>query len=335
MAQNSGAGLYTQFVGDLPLTAEESPTEGLHPDSAQISSAEACWDHFESQESRICAALSRCRSEALEAAQWWAQTLSGEGRIIGLGAGTSGRLIALEMAEWGPTFSISEERRVALLAGGSAALTRAIEGAEDDGSAGRKAVSAEKVGHTDLVLGVSASGAAKYVREGLVEADARGARTILITGNPDLNMPLKGQHLRVLLDTGSETVAGSTRLGAATATHRLLHRISTMGAQSLDWIFRGRMVRMQVTNAKLRRRAVTIVSELTQLSESRSQALISDSDNDLCVAVAAGWLGSSNIFAREALIAVNGRLSVLEGHLEPLRSGQVSPEELAVRLGKP
>ena len=317
------------------MTSEDSPTEYIDPATINITTAETCWDHFEAHESLLCDALSKCRNEALTAALWWAQTMSGSGRIIGLGAGTSGRLIALEMAEWGPTFSIADDRRKALIAGGTVALTKAVEGAEDDGAAGCRAIDEEQVGEDDLVLGVSASGLAAFVRDGLSHAAGRGARCILVTANPACSLPDTEKNLRLLLETGSETVAGSTRLGAATATHRLLHRISTMGAQRLGWIYRGRMVRMQVTNEKLHRRAVSMVSELTELSKSDSECLISRSGNDLRLAIVAGWLGESINFAREVLNAANGRLSAFEEHLERFRSDQIDSEELADLLRKP
>ena len=311
-----------------------SPTEGHDPRTAMLETAEECWDHFEIQDSGLCLALSRSREAALKASLWWSDVMAGEGRIIGLGAGTSGRLIQLEMAEWGPTFSVPEERRVAYIAGGDEALKRAVEGAEDDGPAGQLAVQESAVGPEDLVLGISASGAAAYVREGLAEATRRGARTLLVTSNPETSWFTEERSLRLLLETGAETVAGSTRLGAATATHRLLHRISTIGALRLGWIYRGRMVRMQITNEKLRRRARTMVSDLTKLSEATATELISNASNDLRLAVATGWLGSSTEIAQEVLNAANGRLSAIERHLGAIQAGEVRPEELAGLLRK-
>ena len=313
----------------------DSPTEEVDPGASKINSAEACWNHFEEQESKVSDALSSCRESAMEASRWWAQTLGGTGRIIGLGAGTSGRLIQLEMAEWGPTFSVEEDRRRALIAGGVEALTRAVEGAEDDGLAGRSAIQDCEVSESDLVLGISASGAAAYVREGLLEAERRGARVMLMTSNPQSDWFPAERGLRLLLETGSETVAGSTRLGAATATHRLLHRISTMGAMRLGWIYRGRMIRMQVTNEKLSRRAQTIVSDLTNLSKDRAIELISRAENDLRLAIVTGWLSGNLIFAREVLNAANGHLGIIEEHLESIKGASRSPEELAALLGKP
>lgn len=313
----------------------DSPTEEVDPGASKINSAEACWNHFEEQESKVLDAITSCRESALEASRWWAQTLGGTGRIIGMGAGTSGRLIQLEMAEWGPTFSVAEERRRALIAGGVEALTRAVEGAEDDGPAGRSAIQGCEVSESDLVLGISASGAAAYVREGLLEAERRGARVMLMTSNPHSDWFSSEQGLRLLLETGSEAVAGSTRLGAATATHRLLHRISTMGALRLGWIYRGRMIRMQVTNEKLGRRAQAIVSDLTNLSKDRAIELISMAENDLRLAIVTGWLSGNLDFAREVLNAANGHVGVIEEHLESIKGTSPSPEELAALLGKP
>lgn len=318
-----------------PQNHPDSPTEEVDPYASKINSAEACWNHFEEQESKVLDALTSCRQSALEASRWWAQALGGTGRIIGLGAGTSGRLIQLEMAEWGPTFSVAEERRRALIAGGVEALTRAVEGAEDDGSAGRSTIQDCEVNESDLVLGISASGAAAYVREGLLEAEHRGARVMPMTSNPQSDWFPTDRGLRLLLETGSETVAGSTRLGAATATHRLLHRISTMGAMRLRWIYRGRMICMQVTNEKLGRRAQAIVSDLTNLSKERSAELISLAEKDLRLAIVTGWLSGNLNYAREVLNAANGHLGGIEEHLESIKGSSLSPEELAALLGKP
>ncbi|HCW45608.1 MAG: N-acetylmuramic acid 6-phosphate etherase [Planctomycetia bacterium] len=308
-----------------------SPTEGLDPSTLEIKSAEQCWEHFESGESGVQEAISRARESVLVASSLWAETMRGTGRVIGLGAGTSGRLLALEMAEWGPTFSVPEDRCYALVAGGDMALTRAVEGAEDDGDAGRKAIEDLKVSENDLVLGISASGMADFVAQGLEAAGSLGAKRVFITGNPAAVVPGPGGVIPILIATGSETVAGSTRLRAATATHRILQRISTMGALRLGWIYRGRMVMMKPTNRKLRARALTIVSQLADVSEKRADSLISMCSNDLRLAVACGWLGKPAKETETLLDAAQGQLELIWQYLEPLKEGSMTSNQLAER----
>ncbi|MEC9477255.1 MAG: N-acetylmuramic acid 6-phosphate etherase [Planctomycetota bacterium] len=297
---------------DLP------PSESLDPRAAQVSEPEQLWDLFEEEEQAVLTALQRCRDEILELSSRMATTLvSANGRVIGLGAGTSGRILALDMAEWGPTYSVPEHRRVALIAGGEVALRRSVEGAEDDGDAARHAIDFQRVCGDDLVIGVSASGSAAWVREGLSAACHKGASPVLITCN-SLPIEIQGADenlLRIALETGAEPVAGSTRLKAATATHRLLQRASTICALRNGWIHRGRMVAMQATNAKLRTRAVNIVSQLTGRSKPEAEEVISNCQGDLRLAIATCWWSGNQKKAEQSLEQESGHLGRVEARI--------------------
>ena len=316
---------------------EVPPTEELDPRAAALTEPEQLWDLFEQEQSRVHMALQESRDDILELSRRMASTLAGDGRIIGLGAGTSGRILALDMAEWGPTFSVDEHRRVTLLAGGEAAFSRAVEGAEDDGVAARRAIDQLELTGEDLVIGVSASGSALWVREGLAAARQRGASLVFITCHPrpiEIDVDQKDM-LVISIDTGAEPVAGSTRLKAATATHQLLQRASSMCALRNGWIHRGRMVALRATNAKLRRRALTIVSELTDLSLSDAKEAISSCDGDLRLAIATSWLSGDRKKAKQGLKGVLGHLGRLEQQIRADGGVIPDPERLAGGRDRP
>jgi N-acetylmuramic acid 6-phosphate etherase len=200
-----------------------------------------------------------------------ADALRAGGRLIYAGAGTSGRLGALDAAECPPTFGVAPSRVLALVAGGARALRRAIEGAEDDAAAGRVAVARARVGARDVVVGVSASGRTPFVAAALAEARRRGARTALVTSNPAARA---AADRRVVLPTGPELVAGSTRMKAGTAAKMALGLLSTAVFVQLGAVREGRMVALGTTSAKLRDRAVRNVMALAGLGARPARALL-------------------------------------------------------------
>lgn len=241
---------------------------------------------------------------AIEAA---ADRLGDAGRLIYLGAGTSGRLAAQDAAELLPTFGWPAERAVALIAGGDAALTRSIEGAEDDAEAAGTALAALAPGESDVVIGVAASGRTPYVLGGLRRAGAAGALRIGLFNNPDAPMAALCDH-PVLLATGAEIVAGSTRMKAGTAQRAALTLLSTGIFLRRGHVWRGRMVAMAPTNAKLRQRALTIVQDLTGADPTQVAAAL-ESGGSIRVAVLMLLRGLDPDAARARLAAAGGRLA--------------------------
>ncbi len=205
-----------------------------------------------------------------------AERLRRGGRLVYAGAGTSGRLGALDAAECPPTFGVPPSRVIALVAGGPRALRRAVEGAEDDRPAGGRAVAAARVGRRDLVVGISASGTTPFVLAALAEARRRGAATALVTSNPAARSRV--DH-RVVLATGPERIAGSTRMKAGTAAKMALGLLSSSAFVRLGTVRGGRMIALQPASEKLRRRAVRNVADLAGVSEVAARRLLS----------AAGW----------------------------------------------
>lgn len=186
---------------------------------------------------------------------------TGGGRLIYAGAGTSGRLAALDAAELPPTFDWPYERTHLLIAGGSASLLRAAEGAEDDAAAARVALTTATASPTDVLIALAASGATPFTIEAVRAARAAGVLTIAIANNPGAPLLAAAEHA-ILLETGAEAIAGSTRMKAGTAQKAALTLLSTQIMVRLGRVFEGRMVEMPPTNAKLRSRAAQMVADL-------------------------------------------------------------------------
>ncbi len=206
------------------------------------------------------------------------------GRLVYAGAGTSGRLATLDAAELGPTFGWPKERAFALLAGGEGALTQAREGAEDEGTAGKAAVGAVGVGPDDVVLAVAASGRTPFTLAAAGEARSRGALVVGIANNPDAPLLAACDHA-ILLRTGPEVLAGSTRLAAGTAQKIALNAFSTGLMIALGRTAGGRMVAMRATNAKLRERARLMLVEMTGCDPQIARTALETSGYDLPTAL--------------------------------------------------
>jgi N-acetylmuramic acid 6-phosphate etherase len=202
-----------------------------------------------------------------------AERLAAGGRLLLFGAGTSGRLAALDAAEWPPTFGTPPQLAQAFIAGGPAALTGAIEGAEDNRDLGRADVRGAEVRARDLVLGISANGGAPYVLGALEEAQARGALTASLTCRPD--SPIEQlADIAIVPVVGPEVLTGSSRLKAGTAQKLVLNMISTATMVRLGKVYRNLVIDVQPTNAKLRDRAVRIVRDAASVSlDEAAQAL--------------------------------------------------------------
>jgi N-acetylmuramic acid 6-phosphate etherase len=242
---------------------KETVTEAANPRSKDLEklSARELVELFVAEEKCIESSLRRCVNELACAVELAGATLANGGRMFYIGAGTSGRLGALDAAEIPPTFGASPELIQAIIAGGAAALQRSIEGAEDDEANGALALESRNVTARDLVIGISASGRAPFVRGALARAREIGARTILLTCNPAAENDRA--DLTISLPTGPEILAGSTRLKAGTATKVALNIISTGAMVRLGRVRGNLMIDVQPTNKKLRERAVRLVSQLS------------------------------------------------------------------------
>jgi N-acetylmuramic acid 6-phosphate etherase len=240
---------------------------------------------------------------AIEAA---AERLRRGGRIAYAGAGTSGRIGVQDGVELTPTFNWPFERLVFLIAGGPAALTRTQEGAEDSREAAEASVIEEGIGPDDVLIGVAASGRTPYVIAALEAARAAGALTIGVANNSDTPVLRAAEHA-ILADTGSEVVAGSTRMKAGTAQKVTLNLISTGIMLRLGLVHHGLMVNMQVSNAKLRQRAIRMVGTLASVDAGPAETALDAGGRDIKTAVLVAR-GLSADDARARLTAAQGSL---------------------------
>lgn len=228
------------------------------------------------------------------------------GRIVYVGAGTSGRIGVQDGTELTPTYDWPAERLVFAMAGGMEALVRSSEGAEDNEAAGAQAMADAKIGPNDVVIGIAASGTTPYTIGALEAAGKVGAVTIAVANNPGAPLFDVARH-RVLADTGSEVVAGSTRMNAGTAQKIVLNLISTALMVKLGRVYRGLMVDMRARNAKLRRRAAAIVVEIVGCPEADAVRHLEQADGDLKTAILIG-LGLNRSEAQQLLQRHGGNL---------------------------
>jgi len=241
---------------------------------------------------------------AIEAAVTAAAHRLGErGRLVYVGAGTSGRIGAQDGAELPPTFDWPQERLLLLMAGGDIAFTRSVENAEDDVAAAEAAIAAHAVGADDVVIGLAASGSTPFTTAAIVAARARGALTIGMSNSAGGRLLEAAEHA-VLVETGAEAIAGSTRMKAGTAQKVVLNLLSSTVMVLLGRVHRGLMVDMQAKNAKLRLRAVRMVRALTHAPEDAASAALAESG---------GWV-------KLAVLVVHG-MSATEGKAALARNG--------------
>lgn len=234
------------------------------------------------------------------------------GRLVYVGAGTSGRLGVLDAAELPPTFQWEHGRAVAIIAGGDAALRRSSESREDERDGAREELETIGVGARDAVLGIAAGGTTPYVLGALEWAHGLGAHTGLLTCASGGGAAYIGTLIEIA--TGPEVVTGSTRMKAGVATKMALHTISTTLMVRMGKVYENLMVDLRATNAKLRDRAARIVRELTGLDRGAALALLDEAGGEAKVAIVMGRLGLGAEEARARLDAADGALrAALEG----------------------
>ena len=206
------------------------------------------------------------------------------GRLVYVGAGTSARIGVQDGAELFPTFSWPKDQVAFAIAGGEDALLHAVENAEDSREYGVAQIAALAVGPDDVVIGMAASGATPFTVAAIREARKRGALTIGVANNPGAPLLTESEQ-PILVETGAEAVAGSTRMKAGTAQKIVLNLLSTMMMVRLGKVYRGLMVHMRPTNEKLRRRSTQMVATITGCDDQAASAALAKADGDVRLAV--------------------------------------------------
>lgn len=250
------------------------------------------------------------------AAEAAARRLGDTGRLVFVGAGTSGRLAVQDGTELHPTYSWPMERMVFLMAGGTDALFEAREGAEDDADEARAQIAQAGLGANDVVIAVAASGRTPYTVAAIEAARAAGALSIGIANNAGSLLAEQAEHAIVAV-TGSEVVAGSTRMKAGTAQKAALNLISTAIMVRLGLVYDGRMVAMRISNRKLLHRGRDMVQDIAQVDEARAAAALDEAHNDIRLGIlvakglgldeAKGLLAARGGDLRRILPALEGR----------------------------
>jgi N-acetylmuramic acid 6-phosphate etherase len=223
------------------------------------------------------------------------------GRLLYVGAGTSGRLGVLDASECPPTFGTPPEMVVGLIAGGHPALVRSIEGAEDDVNAGAAAIDQAGVREADFVLGIAASGTTPFVRAALGRAQTLGADTGLLSCTDPPRLLADTCDVLILPKVGPEAVTGSTRMKAGTATKLVLNAITTGAMIRLGKVYGNLMVDVMATSDKLRDRGERIVMECAGVDRGRARAAIDDARGSVKLAIVMVRLGVRREEASRAL----------------------------------
>ena len=254
------------------------------------------------EDRRVPEAVAEALPQIAEAVGLMVEAWRSGGRWIYIGAGTSGRIAALDAAECQPTFGVPQGRVVALIAGGDAALTRSVEGAEDDRAAAVKDLEDSSLEPGDVVVGLAASGRTPYVVAAVRHASELGCATVGISNNPGSELGAAAD-VCIELITGAEVLTGSTRLKAGTSEKLVLNMLSTAAFVRLDKVYENFMVDLQAGNEKLKDRSRRIIRETAGVTKGEAGELLRAADGSVKVAVVMGKGRVPADTARELLAA--------------------------------
>ena len=262
---------------------------------------------FNQQDTLVAEAVKATLPDVASAVDAAAEALKSGGRIIYMGAGTSGRLGVLDASECPPTFGVPHGLVVGLIAGGPGALLKAVEGAEDNAQLGEDDLIALNLASQDLVVGLAASGRTPYVIGGLKYARKTGCTTVAVSCNPDSPIAQEAD-IAISPVVGPEALTGSTRLKSGTAQKLVLNMISTGAMVKFGKVYQNLMVDMKATNIKLMDRACRMVVEATGIERAEAETLLRQTDFDVKPAILMALSGLNADAAREKLAAHQGFL---------------------------
>ena len=283
-------------------------TEQRNPRTADIDLAThlEIVDLIAAEDREIPAAVHSQREPIAKAMEVAEKTFRQGGRLIYVGAGTSGRLGVLDASEMPPTYGTDPEMVQGIIAGGYAALTRSQEGAEDTIEHAVRDLNERQVSSADFVIGIAASGTTPYVRRALEHARSVGARTALVACSPPPPETAAAADIVILPITGPEVVTGSTRMKAGTATKLVLNTITTGAMVRLGKTFGNLMVDLRATNDKLRDRSARIVMEVCDVDAAAARDLIGRAGGVVKTAIVMHFVQGSREDAERALARAGG-----------------------------
>jgi N-acetylmuramic acid 6-phosphate etherase len=268
-------------------------------------SAREIAETISAEDARVAPAVARALPEIARTIDAIAQALSSGGRLIYVGAGTSGRLAALDAAECPPTFNTDPEMVQFVMSGGERALGRAAEASEDWPALGRRDIAKRKPGKRDVVVGISASGRTPYTVAALRYARSHGATTVAVTNNRGSWLE-RVADIAIVADVGAEVVAGSTRMKAGSAQKMILNMLSTGAMARLGYVYGNLMVNVHVKNKKLLERGVTVLERAAGVSREVARRALKAGGNSVPVALVMLKARVSKAEARRRLKAARG-----------------------------
>ncbi|MFC4534672.1 N-acetylmuramic acid 6-phosphate etherase [Sphaerisporangium dianthi] len=292
-----------------PVTTEQNDPRYREID--RLPTAEIAW-MMNAADSTVPAAVARAVPEISAAIDGIVARMRDGGRLLYVGAGTSGRLAVLDASECPPTFGTDPGTVRGIIAGGTPALTRSVEGAEDDAEAGAAAMREQGAGPLDSVVGLSASGRAPYVVAAVAQARRMGALTVGLSCNTGVPLSEAADHAIEVI-VGPEVVAGSTRLKAGTAQKLVLNMISTISMIKCGRTFGNYMVEVSASNTKLLARAARIVADITGADITVARDALEDAGHQVKTAVVMVQRGMDADGARLLLAAYDDRLDLALG----------------------
>jgi N-acetylmuramic acid 6-phosphate etherase len=259
------------------------------------------------EDATVAAAVARALPQIARGIDLVASALRGGGRLIYVGAGTSGRIAALDAAECPPTFNTDPRSIQFIIAGGPKALASASETSEDDSKQGRDEMARRKPTKHDVVVGIASSGRTPFTLAALAEARRRGARTIALTCNT--NSPLeRAAHFAIVTQVGPEVLAGSSRMKAGTAHKMVVNMISTGAMTRLGYVYGNLMVNVAPKNEKLAQRAIAILEQATEEDHETARRALIASGNRTPVALVMLAAGVGRAHAVAALKGAKGHV---------------------------
>lgn len=292
---------------DLVQQLSTLSSEGINPHTADLDELDtlAMLQKINGEDAKVAAAVEKTLPEIAKAVEAIVQSFQRGGRLIYMGAGTSGRLGVLDAAECPPTFSVPPEMVVGVIAGGETAMFKAVEGAEDSAELAATDLQALDLSSKDTVIGIAASGRTPYAIGAVNAARATGATTVGVACNPDTEL-LKSAHIAICAHVGPEVLAGSTRLKSGTAQKMVLNMLTTASMIKMGKVFGNLMVDVNASNEKLRARAIRIIMQSVDCNAQTAQTLLKKANQQLKVAILMGLTGMSPTAATKQLSQAKG-----------------------------
>ena len=282
-------------------------TEQINPKTIELDkmSIREALSVMNEEDHKVPAAIKEAIPQIEKAIEAVIEAFNNGGRLIYIGAGTSGRLGVLDAVECPPTFGTDPSQVVALIAGGDKAFLKAVEGAEDSTSLAETDLENIQLSEKDVVIGITASGRTPYVIHGIKFAKEKGCKTVGIACNKHSEL---GQVADIAIEVvvGPEVVTGSTRLKSGTAQKMILNMISTLSMVGIGKVYKNLMVDVQQTNLKLEARAINIVVSATDVNYERAKEVLQQADGSVKLAITMILLNCDKVTAKEKLKEANG-----------------------------